>query len=176
MEIIYLSAILPLGILLLLAIRDIKKKKKLIEALSKELQVANTKNHTQLLPSTINKRKNFRVDVFIEDAILTFTSFGDPTLNKLVGKMSKVFIENLSATGAKIQCDFNLPVRKGISITLNFKLINENFCLPGKMVRKEEFNECKFNYGIEFKIPKEDKEKLYIILNAILIEKEKNVL
>ncbi|HZG61775.1 MAG TPA: hypothetical protein VEY68_15085 [Anoxybacillus sp.] len=39
----------------------------------------------------------------------------------------------------KLECDYDLPVRKGVFLQLHFVLDNEEFSFKGKIVRKEEW-------------------------------------
>lgn len=70
-------------------------------------------------------------------------------------------------------CDYDLPVRKQISLQLYFVLQNEEFSFKGKIVRKvEQLNNIV--YGIEFiEVNDKEQQRLHLLIQQMEIERRK---
>ncbi|MBU8907848.1 PilZ domain-containing protein [Desertibacillus haloalkaliphilus] len=146
----------------------ISRKNKEIKKLSKQLQ--------QLTAPSNNQRKHFRLKLDLDDVILTFKQMNQGAFKRLENKKAKVKILDLSAGGAKIYCDLDVPIKESMLVNLDFHLRGVHFTLNGRIIRKETLTDYKtnvFNYGIEFIITHNDRARLNNLLNHIAVEKHK---
>lgn len=122
-----------------------------------------------------DQRKDFRVSVNEKGCLVEFLEFENKNLNKLKNKTFNGYIENISASGIKLSCGYDLPVKESIIIETKFSFKDEEFCLKGELKRKEEHNHKNlFIYGVHFiEISSEEQRRLSVALNEMIIEQRK---
>lgn len=156
-----LTVFLMMLILLLIHwiyVRQLRKKDDQIDLLKESLTDLQAKLKDK------ERRRAFRIKLLDQVCIFEFIDFGDKSLEPLKQRKGQGKIKNISRTGIKLSCEFDLPVRKQIVLQLHFVLDDEEFSFKGKIVRKEELmNEI--IYGIDFieSDPKEEKRLLQVI-------------
>ncbi|WP_226037775.1 PilZ domain-containing protein [Aquibacillus saliphilus] len=125
----------------------------------------------------LDKREFFRVELIEKNCLVEFIDFENTQLRKLQNKKFDAFIENISLGGMKITCPYNLPVKQSITVQMTFELKQEDFCIQGEIVRKEEHNHKDWvSYGVGFKnISQEEQEQLLASLNKVMIDKNKQI-
>lgn len=167
-----LTVFLMILILLLMHwnyLRQLRKKDEQINLLKESLADLQAKLKDK------ERRRAFRIKLLDQVCIFEFIDFGDKLLEPLKHRKGEGKIKDISCTGMKLSCEFDLPVRKQIVLQLGFVLDDEEFSLKGKIVRKEELmNEI--NYGIDFieAAPKE-KQRLLQVIQRMEIERRKKI-
>lgn len=148
-------------------VRQLRKKEAQIKVLKESL----TDLQAKLKDKEI--RKAFRIKLLDQKCIFEFIDFGDKLLEPLKHRKAEGKIKNISRTGMKLSCEFDLPVRKQILLQLHFVLHDEEFSLVGKIVRKEELMNNIY-YGIEFIEPdSKEQQRLFQVIQKMEIEKRK---
>lgn len=124
-----------------------------------------------------NNRNNFRVPVPPTECVLEFISFEDKKLESLKMKVFKGTIENISVSGMKFLCRYNLPVKQCIKVHVSFMIKNQPFKLEGEIVRKEEqLQKDIIGYGVKFtELDLHTSKQLHESLNLLIIEKRKKI-
>lgn len=163
--------ILFFAFLLLMDERRLRKKNKEIE----RLRAFFEKEEDQA--QSVNRRDFFRVEMSGESCRLEVLDAGDPTLDAIKNKRGEAQLLDISVTGAKINCRYDLPVRKKVLVQLHVTLREETFSFKGVLLRKEQqLDQSRVVYGIEYVDPdREDQKRLNVILNRIKIERHKTV-
>lgn len=113
---------------------------------------------------TENRREFFRV------------SFARSISGKVaVPEKEEVLVDifNLSAGGLVFTASLDFALHE--NVLCHFELLDEEFTLEGKIVRKLE-KEPYFEYGVQFAINQQTSSKLFQQLNAYQIRKRKSVL
>jgi hypothetical protein len=122
----------------------------------------------------VNHRKSFRLQVGSQSCTLQLIEFGDEKLEKLKNKKVTGYIQDISATGLKFVTEYNLPIRKKISVNLNFEMKDQLFTLKADIVRKEEqMDHNNVVYGIKFNNDEINESKLVSLLNQIQLEQRR---
>ncbi|CAH0121368.1 hypothetical protein PAE9249_03896 [Paenibacillus sp. CECT 9249] len=166
------TAIACLVVLWLLYLYHSKRMKKK-DAEINELLVA-IKNLQDKLKDK-ERRKAFRVKLLEHKCTIEFVNFGDPALEKLLHRKSEGIVKDVSRTGVKLVCPFDLPVRKDITLILQFMIHEEEFTFKGKVVRKEEHSE-EITYGIRFiEVNVKDQQRLIQVLQQLELERRKSI-
>lgn len=149
--------------------KQIRIKNSQIHALQQE-------NHELQVRLKEKERRNaYRVQLLEQTCKFEFINFGDKALEKLINRKGEGKIRDISRTGMKLICNYDLPVRKKVFLQLHFVLFNEEFSLKGKIVRKEELMND-IVYGIEFmEINSTDKERLYRLIQRAEINRRKKL-
>ncbi len=148
-------------------------KKKLVYKDEQISLMQVTLNEMQTKVKELERRRGFRVTLTDTDCYFTLADSNDKNLEPLRNKKGKGWVRDISWIGIKMACQYDLPIRKGIILQIEFTIKNEEFTVLGKIVRKEDLmNE--FNYGIEFTDMKvSEQQKLYQVLQYLVIEQEK---
>lgn len=146
--------------------RQVSRKDSQINELLKSLSDQQAKLKDE------EKRQAFRMKLLEQKCALEFVDFGDESLEKLKHRKVEGQIKDISRTGIKLICEFDLPVRKQITLQLNFVLQDEDFSFKGKIVRKEEkLNDI--TYGIEFiEVGEKEQQQLFKVLQTMEIERK----
>ncbi|MBB5325647.1 hypothetical protein HNQ34_002748 [Anoxybacillus tepidamans] len=101
-------AILLVLILLLIYIskqKQLREKDEYIDSLQQKL----TELHDKL--KKMEKRRAFRINLLEPECIFELIACGDQLLKRLKHKKGKGKIKDISLTGVKLECDYDLPVR-----------------------------------------------------------------
>lgn len=119
------------------------------------------------------RRNAFRISLHEQKCTFEFIDFGDKLLEPLKHRKGEGKIRYISRTGLQMICDYDLPVRKQISLQLYFVLQNEEFSFKGKIVRKvEQLNNIV--YGIEFiEVNDKEQQRLHLLIQQMEIERRK---
>nr|WP_281393986.1 PilZ domain-containing protein [Texcoconibacillus texcoconensis] len=126
-------------------------KKNLVKQKGENERLLENVYHLKQKQQEIERRKAFRLEVSNVDCEITLNGIGDRKLNHLIGKKGTGTIHDLSANGARLACHYDLPVRKGIIIGIDFIFREEHFSFRAKLVRKiEHFEGNHVEFGIEF--------------------------
>ena len=152
-----------------LYVRQLRKKDREINLLKESL------TDLQAKLKDMERRRAFRIKLIDQKCIFGLIDFGDKLLEPLRHKKGEGKIKDISHTGIKLSCEFDLPVRKQIVLQLQFVLDNEEFSFKGKIVRKEELmNEI--NYGIDFiEADPKEKQRLYQVIQRMEIQRRKKM-
>lgn len=121
-----------------------------------------------------NKRKAFRV--MIPEAELHFRICAtDSVISKLLNKRGVGYIQDISYTGIKFTCDYDLPVRHNIMIEIEFTINNESFILEGLVIRKESHKQIKnVVYGASFiNVSPSEEKRLMKCIHELELQKKK---
>jgi c-di-GMP-binding flagellar brake protein YcgR len=165
-----LTLLLFMLILLLFYIyqqKQIREREKQINSLQQSL------NDLQVKLKEMERRRAFRIKLPEQDCIFELIDFDDKLLERLKYKKGKGKIRDISLSGIKLECDYDLPVRKGIFLQLHFVLQDVEFSFKGKIVRKEELMK-NIIYGIEFiDVNLKEQQRLYVVLQKISVENRK---
>ncbi|MEC0181229.1 PilZ domain-containing protein [Paenibacillus peoriae] len=140
-----------------LGIKELEKKE-----LKKSLEEANSK---------LNRREAFRLGVPDEGCAFEFLHFGDETLAGLTHRKGIGKIQDISAKGLRLICDYDLPLKKTILIQIEFELNKEPFTLQAHLIRKEAHISQPFiTYGLIFveMIPTDQERLVYCINQRVL--------
>ncbi|MDA3129435.1 PilZ domain-containing protein [Aliibacillus thermotolerans] len=116
--------------------RDIQRLKKTIAELEKKL---NQKHY----------RQDHRVEFTSKKCTFEIIRIGNQIFQQSERKQGQGDALDISRSGLKLLCRYDLPVRKKIILQLKFHVNNKPFVLTGKIVRKEETLE-QVAYGIQF--------------------------
>ncbi len=119
-----------------------------------------------------NYRRTFRVGVDKKNCLVKFVEFENNKFNKLKDREFECYIENISIGGLKLVCQYDIPIKQSIIIKITFSLKEQEFCLTGKIVRKENYQHNQLvSYGVQFQEMSMDEErKLTKVLNQIVVE------
>lgn len=120
------------------------------------------------------RRSHFRVLVQDVKCMVKLVELENKKLKQLANKVFLGQIDNLSASGLKLMCDFDFPIQEKIIVELTFEIKDEIFTVKGEVIRKEEYRDKKYThgYGIKFiQLREQDQTNLSKQLNRILIEK-----
>lgn len=149
--------------------KHIRIKKSQIHALQHEIEELQAKLKKK------ERRNSFSLKLLEQTCTFEFINFGDKTLEKLINKKGEGKIRDISLTGLKLICNYDLPVRKKVFLQLHFVLLKEEFLLKGKIVRKEE-QMSDIVYGIEFmEINTKDRNRLYRLIQKAEINRSKKL-
>ncbi|XJZ27516.1 PilZ domain-containing protein [Bacillota bacterium Lsc_1132] len=147
--------------------RQLREKLDLINALQESL------NDLQAKLKEKERRESFRVKLLEQECTFEIIDFDDKLLEQLKHRQGKGEIRDISRTGLKLICDYDLPVRKHIFLQLYFLLQDEEFSFKGKIVRKEELMND-IIYGIEFiEADSTEQQRLYQVIQKLEIERRK---
>ncbi|MCA0972283.1 PilZ domain-containing protein [Halobacillus litoralis] len=124
-----------------------------------------------------DQRSNFRIDLNEKDSKLIIESIDGDLEHKLKGKVIGGYIDNISVSGIKFVCPYNLPVSSNIKVKSVFTLGTEYFELDAVMVRKEENVKNKQRgYGIKFvDVPHRDQGRLNMEIRRIDSERRRKI-
>lgn len=168
MKLIILTVLLMIPVILLLHwfyLRQLRKKDDQIDQLKESLTNLQAKlNETE-------RRRGYRAKLLDQECVIELIDFSDKMLEPLRNRKGKGKIKNISPTGMKMSCEFDLPIQKQIVLLIHFVLNDEEFTFKGKIVRKEVLmNEI--IYGIDFfgADPKEE-QRLLQVINRMEIER-----
>lgn len=122
----------------------------------------------------LERRTAFRLILTKElPCVFEIIEVGDRVLGALKHKKGEGKIKDISRTGLKLLCDIDFPVRKKITIQINFNLQGENFSLCGVFVRKKEEINGQINYGIQFvKNEMREQQRLASLIQKIEISRQ----
>ncbi len=125
----------------------------------------------------INQKGNFRLEIPSKESFLILKKIENEDFTKLIGKIIKGNIKDISTTGVKFTCPYNLPVHLKIKVEVCFKLGNKDLKFNGCIVRKEEHLSRKSkNYGIKFiEITSKEQENLIIELRKLEAQQRRKV-
>ncbi|WP_027416508.1 PilZ domain-containing protein [Aneurinibacillus terranovensis] len=169
MEIV-LTAFLMILILFLIHgfyVRQLRKKDDQINAFKESLTDLQAKLKDK------ERRRAFRIKLLDQECTFELIDFGDKLLEPLKHRKGEGKIKNISRTGMKLRCEFDLPVKKQIFLQLHFVLHDEEFSFKGKIVRKEELMNDIF-YGIDFiEVNPKEQQRLLWVIQKIEIERRK---
>lgn len=147
--------------------RQLRKKLDPINALQESLADLQAKLKEK------ERRENFRVKLLEQECTFELIDFGDKLLERLKHRQGEGKIRDISRTGLKLICDYDLPVRKHIFLQLHFMLQDEEFSFKGKIVRKEELMND-IIYGIEFiEADSNEQQRLFQVIQKLEIERRK---
>lgn len=171
--------LLLLNILIVyLFILEKRKHKKLTDKLQSLYKTVNEERSELKKLSTKNlfenKRQAFRVE--IPSTKINFQIIDtDSTLLSLLNKKGQGEIVDISYTGMKFICDFDLPIRNNIILNLEFILGSETFFINGKLLRKEGHQNNKYIiYGVKFsKLTYSDEKRLMKVISQLELHKKK---
>ncbi|WP_019004301.1 MULTISPECIES: PilZ domain-containing protein [Cohnella] len=148
-------------------IKQLRKKDDQINGLKESISGLQAKL------AEMERRRGYRIQLPDQQCLFAFIGFGDPLLEPLTNRKGEGKIENISRTGVKLSCEFDLPVRKRIFVQLHFALHGEEFSFKGKIVRKEETMK-EIMYGIDFiEVDPKEQQRLVQTMQKIEIEKKK---
>ena len=124
-----------------------------------------------------NRRKDFRLEIFNESAVVTLISCDDKKFNKIIGKKFTGYISNLSVSGLKLLSEYNLPIKCRFKVRVEFTLNKTPFIIHAYLLRKEEhIKENLISYGFQFiEMDRKVKEMLTVILHKIEAERRKKI-
>ncbi|MFC7321260.1 PilZ domain-containing protein [Halobacillus campisalis] len=124
-----------------------------------------------------NRRGSFRLTLNRKDCTLVLKESTHGNMEKLKERSLKGYIENISASGVKFVCRYDLPVKFNFKVTSVFELRGEEFSLGADIVRKEEHtNHQLMIYGLQFvEMTAKDQERLSIVLHRIESENRKRI-
>ncbi|CCQ98342.1 conserved hypothetical protein [[Clostridium] ultunense Esp] len=173
MEIVIVGGIFAVISLFLFLLIHKNYKKKLSEKDEQIISMEESLDELQTKVKEMEKRRGFRVKLTDTECSFTLIDSNDKNLEPLKNKKGKGWVRDISWTGIKMACQYDLPIRKGIILQIEFAIKDEEFTVLGKIVRKEDLiNE--FHYGIEFIDMKvSEQQKLYQVLQYLVIEQEK---
>lgn len=123
-----------------------------------------------------NKRDAYRLDVLNEKCTITFPEITLPGFETLSYEKMIAYMKNISFNGAKIACDFDIPIRDKIIAGISFEFKNEKFECEALFLRKEEFlhQVPHLVYGLRFmQMDAKMQERLKLILNYAQAERYK---
>lgn len=166
-----ISLVLTLFLLLLFFLyrKKLQKKDDEIKQLTHDLEDLQQKINQQ------QKRKTFRLDILDADCEFTLLKMENEDLEDIKDKLFTGKVKDISITGLKLASVNDFPVRKHITVQLDFTIREETFSLKGKLVRKEEQQDNRYVcYGVKFvEMRIKDEEKLFTIQRHIEIERHK---
>ncbi|WP_158591749.1 PilZ domain-containing protein [Oceanobacillus halophilus] len=119
------------------------------------------------------RRDSFRLRLENKTCEFQLLNVGNKNINPL--KKGKAIISDISYTGMKLICPYNLPIQQGVEIKLYFNLSNRDFVLKSKIVRKEEYSDkSHYIYGVVFtETDERTNDKLTIVLREIEMEQRR---
>ncbi len=124
----------------------------------------------------LNRRKHFRVTL-TEDCVSEFLYFENKKLEQLKHKKFTGKIQDISVSGLKFTCPYNLPVKQKIVFNITFSIKNIPFTLKAQFIRKEEYlQKDTFIYGVQFiDISKDEQKHLNLLLNKIELQRRQKM-
>ncbi|MFQ3542589.1 PilZ domain-containing protein [Halobacillus rhizosphaerae] len=152
------------------------------KSFNKEKRKVNTltsqKDRDSLLKKHKTKQKgNFRLEIPSKESFLILKVIENEDFTKLIGKIVKGNIKDISTTGVKFICPYNLPVHLKIKVEICFKIASKEFRFNAYIVRKDEHLSRKSkNYGIKFiEITSKEQENLIIELRKLEAQQRRKV-
>lgn len=135
----------------------------------------DTNDSTNLTYIGENNRRHFRIMLIDINCTVELLELEDPNFYSLLHKKFNAQIENISISGMKIVCKYNLPFKKNTKINVKFCIKNIEFSLNALILRKEEYlNNGTFGYGIQFiEVKHNDEAMLFKVLNQLLLTRKR---
>jgi c-di-GMP-binding flagellar brake protein YcgR len=115
-----------------------------------------------------NRRKFFRVQ--LEVPLCSDISIVKINDRPIDSSSTKICVSDLSAGGLLFNSNLNFPVDESILFEFHTKLLDVNLKVLGKIVRKQEWKEGIFQYGVSFVIHDMEREPLIKLLNNLSIK------
>lgn len=123
----------------------------------------------------LERRKSYRFRLTSEQPCLfEIIEVGDRVLEKLKHRKGEGKIIDISSTGLKLMYDVDLPVRKKLTLKIDFKLQKEQFSFKGIVVRKKEEINGQINYGIQFvDIDSREQQRLSLAIHRLEVQRRR---
>jgi hypothetical protein len=141
---------------------------------SKERQMRKLRTERILQQPLTNRRRSIRINFMEENksCYVKVVKLGNEVVKgKVEGEARLV---DVSGTGMRFLFDKDLPVRKGVTVSLRFELEDEKFNVDGEIMRKTETLKDSIAYGVDFRdISTADENRLIRIIMSISRDKRR---
>jgi c-di-GMP-binding flagellar brake protein YcgR len=142
---------------------------------SREKKAKIVKTEKVVQQPLTNRRRSFRINFMEENksCFVKVNKMGDEVLEESIEGEARLV--DISGTGTRLMFSEDLPVRKRISISVEFELEDEKFKINGELVRKmETLKDSKVVYGMDFRdVPITDENRLIRIIMSISRDKKR---
>lgn len=116
-------------------------------------------------PPVENRRRFFRIN-------LPHPLLADMTITKIKGKtislgQTKIVVDNIGPGGVHFLSHIKMPVQPDITLKIMTEILGQPFKVEGHIVWQGEWADHIYEYGLEFSVNENEREKIFTLLNKL---------